>query len=132
MSTVKALGNPNQQWTKPYTAQGDCLIKKCGTNNIFSREFSSIPSDAEKLKHNLVLKGQTNSHALYGGKFELFQKDNVVFLKVEEPTILDHVKDLTSRERAEHHAQWIPVGEYFVDVVREYDHLLEASREVID
>lgn len=127
------LGAPDLTWTSPYTQQGDCLIKKCGKHGVFEREFLEIPKGAEAIPGNLVLKGQTNSHALYGGKFQLLRKDDVLFIDVQEPTVLDHVKDHNrGQERAEHHGQWIPVGEYFFDGVMEYDHIKEESRQVID
>lgn len=127
------LGAPDMEWTSPYIQQGDCLIKKCGNFDVFEKEYASIPESAKPVPGNLVLKGQTNSHALYGGKFQLLENEGVLFIKVDEPTVLDHVKDhLSVRENAEHHAQWIPKGEYFFDGVLEYDHLLEESRQVID
>lgn len=127
------LGKPDAVWKSPYTQQGDCIIKKCGTKGMFQVEHESIPNDAVERKGNLVLKGQTNSHALYGGTFRLLEKDGTLFIRVIEATTLDHVKDhLGTRESAEHHAQWIPAGEYFFDGVMEYDHIKEESRQVID
>jgi hypothetical protein len=128
---VGVLGNKSFLDT-PVIQQGDCLIKKCGTEGVFVDEFTSIPSDAKKVEGNLVLKGSTNSHALYGGKFQLYKSGERLFLKVDETTVLDHVKDLQSKSHAEHHAQYVPPGEYFVDELLEYDHLLEESRRVID
>ncbi len=127
------LGSPEMKWTSPYTQQGDCLIKKCGKHGVFEREHLKIPKSASPISGNLVLKGQTNSHALYGGKFQLLEDDGTLFIKVDEATVLDHVRDHSGiRENAEHHAQWIPPGEYFFDGVLEYDHLKEESRQVID
>ena len=127
------LGKPNAKWKSPYTQQGDCLIKKVGIFNVFEKEFNKIPSGTKKREGNLILKGQTNSHALYGGKFKLSEKDGVLFIKVEKATVLDHVRDhVGARESAEHHAQWIPPGEYFFDGVMEFDHLLQESRQVFD
>lgn len=129
---MEALGSPKLKWTSPYTQQGDVLIKKCGEFGVFEKEFLKIPKDSKKITGNLVFKGDTNSHALFGGRFQLYQYENVTFIKVKEATILDHVKELTANEKAEHHAQWIPVGEYFCDGVMEYDHLKEESRRIID
>lgn len=113
--------------------QGDCLLKKVGIHNVFQQEFESIPLDAQMIKTNLVLKGEMNSHALYGGKFEILKKNEVTFVRVLEETELDHVKDHSvGRDHAEHHAQRIAPGEYFVDQVLEYDHLKEESRRIID
>ena len=112
--------------------QGDVLVKKIGINGVFKKEYKSIPSDAKPTKSNLVFKGETNSHALFEGDFELLEHEGVKFLKVNKTTVLDHVKDHNTRVRAEHHSQAIHPGDYFIDGVQEYDHLLEESRRVID
>lgn len=128
------LGSPTKKWKAPYTQQGDVLIKKCGEFGVFETEFKEIPKKAKKKTGNLVFKGQTNSHALYKGKFQLFENDGILFLKVTKATVLDHVKDHKTKTsaKAEHHAQWIPVGEYFIDGVLEYNHLTEEAKRVID
>jgi hypothetical protein len=126
------LGSPDKQWASPYSQQGDCLIKKIGIHGVFEKEYAEIPKDAKPVAGGLVLKGQSNSHGLFGGKFQILEKDGVRFIRVDEPTVLDHVKDMQSKAHAEHHAQWIPAGEYFVDPVRERDHIAEESRAVID
>ena len=117
-----------------YYMQGDCILKKCGVEDYFTKSYDTIPSDAEKIPGNLILKGQSNSHALYGGKFQLYKKGEQVFLDVLEATTLDHVKDHLSQspQKAEHHAQVIEIGEYFLSIVQEYDHFKEESRQVID
>lgn len=114
--------------------QGDCILKKCGVHDLFIKEHKEIPDDAIELNTNLVLNGQTNSHALYGGEFKIYEKDGVKFIRVLKETTLDHVKDhkQLNAEHAEHHAQIIEVGDYFLDQVLEYDHLLEESRAIID
>lgn len=128
---MKALGNPNEL-KAPYLQQGDVILKKCGIYGYFENEYSSIPDLAKPVSGNILLKGQTNSHALYGGKFQLFELDGQKFLRVEETAILDHVKDTVSNQRAEHHAQYVPPGEYFLDELLEFDHIKEESRRVID
>ncbi len=114
--------------------QGDVILKKCGVKGFFIQEFDDIPAEAKPIKGNLLLKGQTNSHALYGGKFQLLKKGDTVFLNVIKETKLDHVEDhLVKRPKhAEHHAQQIPQGKYFLSPLMEYDHMLEESRQVID
>lgn len=126
------LGSPDKQWKSPYSQQGDCVVKKCGTTGVFEEEYPKIPKDAKPVSGSLVLKGQSNSHALFGGEFQLFDYNGKTFIRVYKPTVLDHVKDMASKEHAEHHAQYIPVGEYFIDPVLEYDHIAEESRQVID
>lgn len=129
---LDVLGLPDAEWRSPYTQQGDCLIKKCGVFGVFLTEHETIPANAKQIGGNLVLKGQTNSHALYFGEFKLYESDGTLFIEVLTPTILDHVKDHKHQVRAEHHAQWIPVGKYFHDGIMEYDHLREEARRVID
>lgn len=116
----------------PYTQQGDAIIAKCGVKGVFKVEFDDIPKDAEPVEGGLVLKGQTNSHGLFGGKFKLFKKDKYMFIDVEKTTTLDHVKDMSSRAHAEHHAQKIPPGKYFVPEVLEYSHADEEAKRIVD
>lgn len=132
MENRSILGSPDKPWNSPYTQQGDCIIKKCGKHGVFEKEWKEIPEGAKDIPGNLVLKGTSNSHALYGGKFRLSELNGVTFLRVTEPTILDHVRDTKTQAHAEHHAQWIPAGDYFVDGVMEYDHVREESRQAID
>jgi hypothetical protein len=112
--------------------QGDVLWKCIGIHGVFEKEFSSIPKEAKPTGSNLVLKGANNSHALYGGKFTILEHDGITFLDVLEETTIDHVKDIQTMARAEHHAQTIKPGQYFIDQVNEFDHLLEESRKIID
>lgn len=114
--------------------QGDAILKKCGVTGIFKDEFASIPNTAKKIAGNLVLKGTTNSHALYGGKFTLYRDGERLFVDVKKATKLDHVQDHRAKKpkHAEHHAQVIPAGQWFVDELLEYDHMLEEARRVID
>jgi hypothetical protein len=129
---MDVIGQPNAVWKSTFTSQGDCIVKRCGNFGVSEKEYMDIPKDAEMIQGNLVLKGDTNSHALYFGEFQLYKKDSTIFIDVKTPTILDHVKDHKFQVRAEHHAQWLPVGKYFIDPLLEYDHLLEESRRVID
>jgi hypothetical protein len=121
--------------TQPiYYQQGDCLIKPIGKFGVFTQEFEEIPKNAKPLKTNLVLKGSTNSHALYNGEFELFEADGIIFIDAKTEITLDHVKDhlVSNPMHAEHHAQTIAAGKYFVPPLMEFDHLKEESRQVID
>ena len=117
-----------------YYQQGDCIIKPVGSFGVFTQEFDSIPKEAKVVKGNLVLKGTTISHALYGGQFKILKHGEQLFIKVIKKTTLDHVKDhrTVKRVHAEHHAQVIPVGEYFLAPLSEYDHQKEERRQVID
>lgn len=114
--------------------QGDCIVKKCGVTGYFKEEFKEIPKTAKLFKSNLLLKGTTNSHALYGGQFKLYKDGERIFIDVKKATTLDHVCDHSAKKpkHAEHHSQVIPPGQWFVDELLEYDHALEESRRVID
>lgn len=114
--------------------QGDVIIKKCGNFGVSKIEFTEIPDKAKPVKGNLVLKGTTNSHALYGGKFQLLNHDGTLFIRVTKVTKLDHVKDhrVAKPEHAEHHALAIEPGEYFLSPLMEYDHQKNEKRQVID
>lgn len=115
-----------------YFQQGDVLIKPCGSFGVFEREFDKIPIEAIEQNSCLVFRGVNNSHAIYGGKFKILDFEGVRFIRIDEPSTLDHVKNLETMERAEHNAIEIPTGEWFVETVNEYDHLKEESRKIID
>ena len=125
------LGNPNEL-KSPIIQQGDCILKRCGVYGLFEDEQGSIPEIAKPIPGNLVLKGSSNSHALYGGKFQIFDLSGQIFVRVDETAVLDHVKDTVSNSKAEHHAQYVPPGDYYLGELMEYDHLAEESRRVID
>ena len=98
------------------------------------KNFINPPSEikGEKQKSNLVLKGITNSHALYDGEFDIYKDEENLFIDVKTFAILDHVRDEKTRVHAEHHAQYIPAGKYFFRGVQEFDHLEQMARQVID
>ena len=112
-----------------YLMQGDCLIIQIGDEN-----FVNSPKEikGEKVKTNLVLNGNQNSHALYEGDFDIYMDGEQVYIDVKTFTVLDHVKDENARVHAEHHAQYIPKGKYYVGAVLEFDHLEKMARQVID
>lgn len=103
--------------------QGDVWLKKCGVKGVFLQEFEAIPEDAKPVEGKVLYYGDNNTHAFESGKFQMFEKDQVRFLRVTEPATLSH---------GEHGSHVIEPGEYFLDIVREYDHLKEESRRVID
>lgn len=123
-------------WIQPYTQQGDCLIKKVGSEfaDIFEVSFDEIPKDAKKTNNPLLLKGLSNNHAIVKGEADYFEKDGRVFFMPKTPLVLDHVKDMRSKQHAQHHALTIPLWHkgYFVDAVNEFDHGKEENRKVID
>lgn len=125
----KTLGIGEQLNEGDYFQQGDCLIIQIGDVNFLN---SPDKISGEKVKTNLVLKGQQNSHALYEGEFDIYKNGEQVFIDVKTFTVLDHVRDENARVHAEHHAQYIPKGKYYVGAILEFDHLEKMARQVID
>lgn len=127
--TRKILGMGEELKKGDYFQQGDCILVQLGDEN-----FLNAPTkiSGEKQKSNVVLKGNVNSHALYDGDFEIFNDNGQIFVDVKSFAILDHVKDTVNNVHAEHHAQYIPKGQYFLRGVLEFDHLEQMSRQVID
>lgn len=92
-----------------YLQQGDVLLKK--------KEFNlENPVAVDALIH----KGENHQHRLRG---EFRYDDKTGMLEVLSPSILYH---------EEHKDIKIPAGSYQKEIVKEYDHWLEESREVID
>lgn len=127
--TRKILGMGEELKKGDYFQQGDCILVQLGDQN-----FLNAPTKitGEKQQSNVVLKGNVNSHALYDGEFEIFNDKGQIFVDVKTFAILDHVKDTVNNVHAEHHAQYIPKGQYFLRGVLEFDHLEQMSRQVID
>lgn len=94
--------------------QGDVLIKK----------VSEIKG--KKLEHLTLAVGEAtgHSHTITEGDAELYKHGETMFLKVNSKTAT-----LTHQE---HTTIEIPLGEYEISIVREYDHFLEESRKVAD
>lgn len=95
-----------------YYQQGDVLLK----------EFNSEITGKQN-KNPLLYKGANHHHTLKGGAFLIIDNDKDRFLEVAEDTELTH---------EEHKTIKIPVGKYKLEIVQEYDHFLEESRNVID
>lgn len=128
--TTKILGIGEELKPGDYFQQGDCILAQLGDQN-----FVDAPTKitGEKVKSNLVLKGMTNSHALYEGDFDIYKDGDNIFVDVKTYTVLDHVRNADhTREHAEHHGQYIPKGKYFFRGVFETDHLEKLNRQVID
>lgn len=127
--TRKILGMGEELKKGDYFQQGDCILVQLGDENFIN---APIEITGVKQESNIVLKGNVNSHALYDGEFEIFNDNGQIFINVKSFAILDHVKDTVNNIHAEHHAQYIPKGQYFLRGVLEFDHLEQMSRQVID
>lgn len=97
---------------KTYFQQGDVLLKM----------RKEMPDEYNEIKSDLLHKGQNHHHRLRG-KFKLYaNKDGKIYLQCKEAELYHE----------EHNTIKIPEGIYEKDIVKEYDHWLEESREVID
>lgn len=79
----------------------------------------------QKIQGMTVAYGKaTGHHHTFIDDVELYEKEGVLFCKVlTDEAILKH---------QEHGIVAVPIGDYVVRKVREYDHFLEESREVMD
>lgn len=125
----KILGFGEELKKGDYFQQGDCLLIQLGDENF---ENSPTQITGSKSDDIVILKGNTNSHALYDGEFDIFRDGDMVFVDVKTFAILDHVRDVETRSHAEHHQQYIPKGQYYFKGILEFDHLEKMSRQVID
>jgi len=94
-----------------YFQAGDTLLK----------EIKNIPEDAEILDTDVYYQGQNHKHRLKGN-FKLHKKDSDIFI---ESFGCEAFHD-------EHKTILLPNGIFSLSIVKEYDHLLEESRSVID
>jgi hypothetical protein len=93
-----------------YIQHGDCLLKQC-----------EKPTDIKILKTDIIYQGLNHSHKIRG-KFRIAKRGDDVFLHSKGAEIY----------HAEHLPLKVPEGFWKLEVVKEYDHLLEESRKVID
>ena len=100
-----------------YLEQGDVLIHQEDV------DFNNL----QKIDSNTLALGEATGHhhSLYDGEFELFEqsKTKEKFLRVVTPVELRH---------QEHKPFIIPPGSYRIGIVKEYDHFLEETRNVVD
>ena len=99
--------------------QGDCIF--------YRKEDSDWPKQKllRKLATNVLFEGEVvgHKHRITEGDFELFQKDDVLYLKANSELKVEH---------EEHRTTTIVPGKYIVDRPREMDHVKNMERRVID
>jgi hypothetical protein len=94
--------------------QGDCLLKP-----------ATIPADATEHPGNELVRGSAggNTHRAIGPALSLLKSGDTLYVRAVEPFEVRH---------EEHKAFMVPAGEYVVEGVREYDHIAEEARRVVD
>jgi hypothetical protein len=98
--------------------------------DVFLTRFSRIPKKAEKINFNyekgyVLAEGEATGHAhrIMDKEAELFQCENILFLKTKKIIELKH---------EEHKPIKIGRGIWKVGIVKEYDPFLEEARNVKD
>lgn len=90
------------------------------------KNTTQIPRNATPLGHRVLREGEHTGHrhvAVAEGVELLRTKDNILFARVPARTTVQH---------EEHNPMLLPAGEHVIKAVREYDHLAEEAREVLD
>ena len=88
-----------------------------------------IPTEAKEVKHTGILaEGEATGHNHKVAVLDMpntlfYEKDGKLFIKNEKTIIIEH---------QEHHKIELPVGEWEIRKVKEYDHFLEEARYVKD
>lgn len=83
-----------------------------------------VPSGLQEIKSGVILHSDTtgHSHKVHGGVL-LSDENKVLFISTSEMAVVTH---------EEHKDLHLPAGNYKVRIVREFDHLMEEARNVID
>jgi len=87
---------------------------------------AKIPAGAKNKAGNVLRDGETTGHAhrVTGTDFNLFESDGRLYVDVKSPDC--------ALVHEEHHVIELPVGQFEITPVYEYDHFLEESRRVRD
>lgn len=103
-----------------YYQQGDVIIETIET----------MPTGESRMQGGraVLAEGEATGHAhvvteVEPGTVDLIERDGVLYLRTTAPTEVRH---------DEHAPVSLPAGSYRVRQVREYDHLAEEARAVLD
>lgn len=99
---------------------GDLLIKR--------HAGFSIPSDVQLAPVTVLHKGNNHDHFFSSGKALVGEAGGKKYLRIVEDAIISHGRGGSS----EHADKPVPMGDHWVEIQTEYDHLSEESRAVID
>ena len=97
-----------------YVIQGDVALK---------RTFEEIPSDFVRINGDIIKKGD-NDHKITGDYSILSNKEKMIVVVGNKEASLYHPQHTPAIKLSE--------GVYDVIFTKEYDHMTEESREVID
>ena len=92
--------------------------------DVTIKPVKSIPQDAIKENHNVLMDGEVTGHKHQViGKHNIFTKEGILYLQADNQIIVKH---------EEHKSMTIPAGNYKINRVREYDFFEEEIRSVRD
>ena len=97
--------------------QGDVLLK----------EAEHIPNNWTKLETNIIHKGLNHIHAIEGD-FQIYDHQGTIYIRANSECLLNH----DEHGKADRILRTLPKGTYIKSIVKEYDHWLEESKEVVD
>lgn len=94
------------------------------TGDLLYFKTDILPKDLEEIKTGVILHSDTtgHNHKVHGAKL-LKDKDGTMYISTSDLAVLTH---------EEHKDLALPAGNYRVQIVKEYDHMLEEARNVID
>ena len=102
-----------------YLQQGDVLIIRVG----------EVPTEAKAVQHDGILaKGEATGH---NHKVAVSDMPNTLFYEKGGQLFIKN-SNIIKIEHQEHKTIELPVGEWEIKKVKEYDHFLEESRSVRD
>lgn len=98
-------------------------IRRHGDVMIKTFEGFKIPEEVNLQSVKVLHGGAHHDHYFSSGLSVVGELDGKKYLRVIENSVIDH---------DEHGPGPVPVGDYYVEIKKEYDHFLEESRQVID
>jgi hypothetical protein len=94
------------------------------TGDLLYKKQDKKPTGLKEIKSGVILHSDTtgHNHKVKNGKLYT-DKQKQMWIVVSKRATLTH---------EEHNDLFLPKGIYKVEIVREYDHMLEESRNVVD
>jgi len=110
-----------KQTTKGVTMEVD-TTNYYQTGDVLYFKVKGKPKGLKKVDTNLIHQGRDNKHTI-SGDYSIHVNDEIMIITVKSQAVLKH---------GEHTDVTIGKGSYLKRIVKERDHILELTREVID
>ncbi len=108
-----------------YDQQGDVLLKK--VDSLPNKQFKITES-----KKVILAEGEQTGHKhvlnALSSPVKVYEADNEVFVEIFSQAEIIHQEHKKIKQYGDH---YLP-GLYKIEIVREYDHLTEETRRVLD